>query len=69
MQGMGAQSNGDSPSASHAYPSGEADLASLHAPPSHAEVPFSDRRCTYLKKTYLKTASRAAEKARYKEVA
>ncbi|KAN0074737.1 Isoprenoid synthase domain containing protein [Tylopilus felleus] len=48
MQGMGAQSNGDSPSASHAYP--------------------SDRRCTYLKKTYLKTASRAAEKARYKEL-
>ncbi|KAG6380744.1 isoprenoid synthase domain-containing protein [Boletus reticuloceps] len=37
------------------------DLASLHAEPLHAELPCSDRWCTYLKKTYLKTASLMAK--------
>ncbi|KAF8131628.1 isoprenoid synthase domain-containing protein [Boletus edulis] len=32
--------------------------------PLHAEVPCSDRWCTYLKKTYLKTASLVAKGAR-----
>ncbi|KAF9245663.1 isoprenoid synthase domain-containing protein [Melanogaster broomeanus] len=38
--------------------------ASLHAPPSHLEAPFTDRWSTYLKKTYLKTASLMAKGAR-----
>ena len=42
-------------------PSAEVDLASLHARPS---VPGTDRWCTYLKKTYLKTASLMAKGAR-----
>ena len=51
----------DLPSSSH---SSAVDLSSLHAEPSHAEVPSPDRWCTYLKKTYLKTASLMAKGAR-----
>lgn len=64
MKGTGARSNADSPSSSHSSASGEVDLSSLHAQPSHAEIPCSDRWCTYLKKTYLKTASLMAKGAR-----
>ena len=64
MKGTGARSSTDWPSSSHASPSGEVDLLSLHAPPSHAEVAFPDRWCTYLKKTYFKTASLMAKGAR-----
>ncbi|KAF8559910.1 terpenoid synthase [Imleria badia] len=56
MKGTGARSSVDS----SAF--GEVDLSSLHAQPSHAEVP--DRWCIYLKKTYLKTASLMAKGAR-----
>ncbi|KAI9570134.1 terpenoid synthase [Boletus coccyginus] len=59
MKGTGARVDADSPS-----PSGEIDLSSLLAQPSHAEVPCPDRWCTYLKKTYLKTASLLAKSAR-----
>ena len=41
---------------------GEIDLSSLHAAPAHAEIP--DRWSTYLKKTYLKSASLTAKGAR-----
>ena len=41
---------------------GEIDLSSLHAAPAHGEVP--DRWSTYLKKTYLKSASLTAKGAR-----
>ena len=41
---------------------GEIDLSSLHAAPAHAEV--LDRWSTYLKKTYLKSASLTAKGAR-----
>lgn len=56
MRGAGA------PTTSHISPLGEIDLSSLHAEPSHAEVP--DRWNTYLKKTYLKSASLIAKGAR-----
>lgn len=42
--------------------SDEVDLSSLHAEPSHAEVP--DRWSTYLKKSYLKSASLMSKGAR-----
>ncbi|KAF9225319.1 terpenoid synthase [Gyrodon lividus] len=45
-------------------PSIEIDISSLRAPPSHVEAPFPDRWSTYLKKTYLKTASLMAKGAR-----
>lgn len=51
MKGAGARTDVDS--------SGEVDLQ-----PSHAEVPRSDRWCTYLRKTYLKTASLMAKGTR-----
>ena len=41
---------------------GEVDLSSLHGAPAHAEVP--DRWNTYLRKTYLKSASLIAKGAR-----
>ncbi|KAF8433488.1 terpenoid synthase [Boletus edulis BED1] len=58
MKGTSARTNVESSASS------EVDLASLHAEPLHAEVPCSDRWCTYLKKTYLKTASLMAKGAR-----
>lgn len=64
MKGTGARTNVDSSSLSHLFPSGEVDISSLHAQPSHAEVPCPDRWNTYLKKTYLKSASLLAKGAR-----
>lgn len=57
MKGTGARANVDAPS-------DEIDILNLHAQPSRAEVPFPDRWSTYLKKTYLKTASLMAKGAR-----
>ncbi|KIJ22201.1 hypothetical protein PAXINDRAFT_31651, partial [Paxillus involutus ATCC 200175] len=51
-------------SAFSAPSSTEFDISSLHALPSHAEAPCPDRWSTYIKKTYLKTASLMAKGAR-----
>ncbi|KAF8845999.1 terpenoid synthase [Paxillus ammoniavirescens] len=53
-----------SSSAFSAPSSTDIDISSLHAPPSHAEAPCPDRWSTYIKKTYLKTASLMAKGAR-----
>ncbi|KIJ66433.1 hypothetical protein HYDPIDRAFT_86698 [Hydnomerulius pinastri MD-312] len=58
MRGAGTTTLG-SPSAPT-----ELDLASLHASPSPTSTSFPDRWSTYLKKTYLKTASLMAKGAR-----
>jgi len=57
--GAGTDANSNSP-----CPSGEIELSTLLLQPPHVEVPCSDRWCTYLKKTYLKTASLLAKSAR-----
>ncbi|KAF8451151.1 isoprenoid synthase domain-containing protein [Boletus edulis BED1] len=64
MKGTSARTNVDSTSSSRSSAPSEVDLASLHLEPSHADVPGSDRWCTYFKKTYLKTASLMAMGAR-----
>ena len=53
-----------SPPPSHSSLSDEVDFSSLHAQPLHAEGPHPDRWCTYLKRTYLKTASLMVKGAR-----
>ncbi|KAG8219397.1 isoprenoid synthase domain-containing protein [Butyriboletus roseoflavus] len=64
MKGTGARTNVDALSSPHPPPSGEIDISSILAQPSRAEAPCPDRWNTYLKKTYLKTASLMAKGAR-----
>ena len=64
MKETGTLSSIESPPSLHSTMSGEVPLSSLHASPSHTEVPHSDRWLTYLQKTYLKTASLMAKSAR-----
>lgn len=62
VEGEILQMKGTGSTSSRSSTSGEVDLSSLHAEPSHAQVP--DRWNTYLNKTYLKTASLMAKGSR-----
>ncbi|KAH0837914.1 isoprenoid synthase domain-containing protein [Lanmaoa asiatica] len=64
VEGEILQMKGTSARTAVNLPSGEVDISSLHAQPAHAEVPFPDRWSTYLRKTYLKSASLLAKGAR-----
>ncbi|KIK97674.1 hypothetical protein PAXRUDRAFT_824670 [Paxillus rubicundulus Ve08.2h10] len=64
LQMRATELSSTSDSAFSAPLSAEIDMSSLYAPPSDAEAPCPDRWSTYIKKTYLKTASLMAKGAR-----